>query len=270
MFNMISSDFMRLKKDTLFWLCIAVMFIFGLVGSISMYIDKKEAGDFCAENVAFGFPMLSGILCVVFCGMFQGEEYSDRTIGNKIISGHKRRDIYIARVLVCISAGVMMCIAYIVPSLIIGMVFMDGFKELSNIEVIGYYLTGFLQISVCVTLFSLIITSVQKKTLSIALCFLTAIVIMFVSTQIHHYLIVPEYTYMFDNDTMVYGRNPRYPDDNERQILTLIFEILPAGQAYQLCYRFAENLIYMISGDIILCIIFILSGMAVFSRKDLK
>ncbi|MDE6670763.1 MAG: ABC transporter permease [Ruminococcus sp.] len=270
MFKIISSDFMRLKKDTLFWLCIAVMFIFGLVGSISMYIDKKEAGDFCAENVAFGFPMLSGILCGVFCGMFQGEEFSEGTIRNKIISGHKRRDIYISQVLVCISAGLLMCIAYIIPSLIIGMVFMGGFQELSNIEVIGYYLTGLLQISVCVTLFSLIITSVQKKTLGIALCFLVAIIIMYVSIDIHNCLVVPEYTYMFDSGTMEYGKNPRYPDDNERRILTLIFEILPAGQAYQLCYRFAENIVYMISGDIILCIIFVLSGMSVFSRKDLK
>lgn len=270
MFRLISANFMRLKKDTLFWMCVAFMFILGFTVSVDIYIDKKDSATFCAENAAFVFTLISGILCAVFCGMFQGEELSDGTIKNKIISGHKRSNIYISQVLVCISAGIIMCMAYIIPSLIIGIVFMGGFKELNGIEIIGYYVSGLLQISVCISLFSMIISAVQRKTFGISLCFLLAFLIIYFSLIIHQTLTIPEYTDMFREGTIEYGKNPHYPDENERKILTAVFEILPAGQAYQLCYRHAENLIRMISCDIIMCISFTFSGIAAFSRKDLK
>lgn len=275
MSKLLIADFYRLKKDMLFWVCVTVMFLFGLIGTISLYLDKKEYGQLdeaCAENAAFGFNLLAGILCAAFCSLFQGEEYSSGTIRNKLITGHTRANVYLSQVFVCIAAGIMMCIAFAVPSVVVGIIFMGGFKELDSFHIFGYYMASFLVTAACVSLFSLITVVVKRKTASVAACFFVALLIIWLSLQVNQTLHLPEYTYMFTspNEPSQYGLNPKYPQDDQRKLLEAVLDILPAGQAYQLCYRFAENLVRMIISDVTICVLSLLAGTAVFSKENIK
>ena len=56
---------------------------------------------------------------VRFCQPFIGTEYSDGTIRNKIVVGHSRSTIYLANLLTCCFAGLIMCLCFILPTLAI-------------------------------------------------------------------------------------------------------------------------------------------------------
>ena len=53
-----------------------------------------------------GFVALPGIVMAAFCSMFIGTEFSDGTMRNKLIVGHRRREIYFTNFLTCALSGI--------------------------------------------------------------------------------------------------------------------------------------------------------------------
>ena len=59
------------------------------------------------------FVLMSGVVLSAFCSLFVGAEYSDGTIRNKIAVGHSRAAVYLANLVTCSAAGVLICLGYI-------------------------------------------------------------------------------------------------------------------------------------------------------------
>ena len=53
-----------------------------------------------------------GLVAAVFISLFVGSEYSDGTIRNKLVVGHSRMRIYLANLIVCSIACVLISLAY--------------------------------------------------------------------------------------------------------------------------------------------------------------
>ena len=95
MTKVLSANFMRLKKDKVFWIGLVFMFAAGIFFPVMRYMDMKQTGTINPiDNAFLGCVLFIGIIMAVFCSLFIGTEYSDGTIRNKVIVGQNRNAIY--------------------------------------------------------------------------------------------------------------------------------------------------------------------------------
>ena len=128
--RLLKADFSRLFKSLIFKLGMIFSVGFALVMVIASYIDFKVNAQTYAEygyttlnadDFLFtgGFFMMFAV--AVFIGIFVGTDYSDGTIRNKIMVGHRRGSIYLANYVVCYAATLIFNFACIITVLAAGM-----------------------------------------------------------------------------------------------------------------------------------------------------
>ena len=83
----------------------------------------------------FNVLLAIGIVMAMFVSFFLGPEYGDGVMRNKLMVGHKRRDIYLVNFLTCLLAGLVMCTTYYLFSLLFGCLFIG--KEILQIYNVG-------------------------------------------------------------------------------------------------------------------------------------
>ena len=66
----------------------------------------------------FNALLLSGFVTALFVSFFLSAEYSDGTIRNKLMVGHKRKEIYLVNFVTCLLAEFTMYITYFLSSLL--------------------------------------------------------------------------------------------------------------------------------------------------------
>ena len=69
--------------------------------------------------MTFG-SLLFGLAVALFVSGFFGAEYSDGVIRNKLMVGHKRRDIYLVNFGTCLLAGLITCATYYLFAMLFG------------------------------------------------------------------------------------------------------------------------------------------------------
>ena len=85
------------------------------------YMDMRQTQTINRiDNGFFGCALFIGIVMAVFCSLFIGTEYSEGTIRNKIIIGQKRGTVYLSNFITCSLVSVVMCMAFFIPYLCIG------------------------------------------------------------------------------------------------------------------------------------------------------
>ena len=116
--KLLSANFMRLKKEKVFWILFFFMFALGIIFPTIIKIDEIRTGIINDIDNVFGqYALFMGIIIAVFCSFFVGQEYSDGTIRNKIISGKKRTDIYLANFITSAIASLLICFGFFIPYL---------------------------------------------------------------------------------------------------------------------------------------------------------
>lgn len=121
MSKLLSAGFIRLRKDKIFWISLIFMFGAGVFFPVMRYMDMRQAGYI--NNIDNGFfvcALFAGIVMAVFCSLFIGTEYSDGTIRNKVVIGQKRTSIYLSNLIICAIVSVVMCAAFFVTYLCVG------------------------------------------------------------------------------------------------------------------------------------------------------
>ena len=121
MSRLFSANMMRLKKSRIFWLeeLFMVGYTFFIYESARSTIATK--GTIQIWNAYFfNLLLVSGIVMALFVSGFLNVEHSDGAIRNKLMVGHKRRDIYLVNFATCLLAGLIMCATYYLFSLIFG------------------------------------------------------------------------------------------------------------------------------------------------------
>ena len=121
MSKLLSANFMRLRKEKIFWVLFFFMCMLGIVFPTLIKIDEMRTGFINNIDNAFGqYAAFIGIVMAIFCSFFIGQEYSDGTIRNKIISGKKRTDIYLANFVTCTLVSVILCCGFFLMYLLAG------------------------------------------------------------------------------------------------------------------------------------------------------
>lgn len=275
--KLLAANFSRMFKDKMFWIGTIFMAAVGIVLPLDHYrIMIKEDFPMDIDGGFFIGAVFIGIILSVFCSLFVGTEYSDGTIRNKIVVGQKRTVIYFSNLITCIAAGFLMCTAYFLSYLCVGLPLLGTFQ--TPIETVILFVLCTLILSVAFSsIFTLIAMSSQSKAISAVICILSAFFLLFAGGYIQARLNEPEiydkYTYVDETGEIVTEEpepNTNYVDGIKREVYKFLADFLPGGQSLQITNHSAENpgLLMLYSGVIIIGTTG--AGLWLFRKKDLK
>ena len=239
MSRLLSADFAKLKKNKFFWLCMAGMAVFALFMKIMDYVSMREySGSVPSfESLLLIYALVIGFLMAAFVSLFVGTEYSDGTIRNKLIIGHTRVSIYLSNLITCFAAGVMMCLAYLIPALAVSVLLCRSdttdFRMLLLMILYSFVLTF-----AYTSLYTLAGMLCQNKALTavitiLVICFFS-VASIYISAKLNEPETYPEISALADDGTVTSARkipNPGYVRGTQREVYQFLNDFLPTGQS---------------------------------------
>lgn len=285
--NLLSANFSRLFKSRIFWLLIAVSFLWSSGMIAGRYRDMQTAisyGDYLPteeyyhlDALFFQYAPIMGIFCAVFSSLFLGTEYSDGTVRNKISVGHSRRDIYLANLIVCSAAGLLIMAAWILAMLTVGTCILGWFINMTlKAALISLLISVFMVIAVT-ALFVLPGMLIQNKAYTATVALLAVFGLLFLSGYINDRLSEPE-SYKTALSVTLDGQvelsepqiNPYYLSGNKRKLFEFADDFLPTGQAILISHQEMRNEALMILYSVVIICFVSYVGIVLFERRDLK
>lgn len=272
--KLLSANFMRLRKEKVFWILFFFMFALGIVFPTIIKIDEMRTGIINSIDNAFGqYAIFIGIIMAIFCSFFVGEEYSAGTIRNKIISGKKRTDIYLANFTTCAMVSVIICCGFFFSYLGIGIPLLGFFSI--DIKVAFQFLLTVIFLSIAFSsIYNLIAMLSTNKALTAVICILSAFLFLFTGMQLNQMLSQPETVIgmTIEGDVAAYEEfpNPGYLNDKERKIVQFAYDFTPGGQVAQCAAMDSLNLSMLPVYSLIIILSTTGIGLFCFKEKDLK
>lgn len=284
MSRLLTSTFFRMLKKIVFWILLICMFIYG-VYSASNFASEASAG-FAIDGCVFDFVPFMGLVAAIFISLFVGSEYSDGTIRNKLVVGHFRMQIYLANLIACSLACVLISLAYVAGVIVVSS--SKGGELLTETSIIAMCLICSLFLSIAFTSIMIMLAILNtNKAGNVVVSMILALIMLVSSSYIYQRLGEPE---TYDNYVSVnevgiptqveQSPNPLYIDGTPRAVLEVVNDLLPSGQAMQLADAFdsegiankdIENASYRWLGYSILVIVVTSSlGIALFRKKEIR
>lgn len=273
MLKLLRADFSRLFKDKLFYILILGMFAFGAAVPIIHSMDASY--EWSMDSGLFAYVCIVPIAASLLTALFVGCEYSDGTLRNKIVVGHDRVCIYLSNLIVCTTAALVLCIAYLVPFVCLGAILLMP----STVPVLGLVclaLLGFMVAIAFVAIFTLVSMVCRNRAYTVAICILLAFALLFMGIMTNSALDEPEfysaYSYTVDGVTQEESasRNPNYLSGTKRKVYEFMYDFTPGGQVIQIVSMKAKALYLLALYDVLIIALSTVCGMLLFKRKDLK
>ena len=275
MSKLLSANFLRLKKNKVFWGGLILMAAWGIFVPVKLHMDAIEMNY--ADRVEDGFfacAMFIGIFIAVFCSLFLGTEYNDGTMRNKIIVGGKRSAIYLANAVVSCAAGLAMCAAYLLPYLCVGMPLMGAFCVPGEMVMLTM-LTVLLLSAALSSVFTCIAMVCQNKAATAVICILLAFGSLMSGMVLNEMLEAPPTHMLYsldENGEMSSSEepNPKYLEGTKREIVQTLYDINPGGQAIQCAGMTAVNPLRLPLYSLAIIVLATGAGCVLFRKRDLK
>lgn len=273
--KLLAANFMRLKKSKVFWGAAVFMTVMGFIFAILQKRTLDQGFEATLEGGVFQYVAFIGFVTAVFCAIFVGTEYSDGTLRNKIIVGHKRSEIYLSTFVMCACAAAAVCILCMVCYLGLGLMLLGGFA--SGFAVIFPMTVSVIVLSICFSaIFTLIALLCHNKAASAVLCILLALILLFAGSFLRSSLDEPEFYggyYMDETGELRQEEmqpNPRYISGTTRKVYEALLDITPGGQQLQLASGDVEKPWMLTVYSIGLAALATAGGIIFFKKKDLK
>lgn len=274
--KLLRANFSRLWHDRTFRLLTALMVFFGVFMTVVNAINaRRESVVWVMDFSLFTYVTIAPVLVSVFAALFIGSDYSGGTLRNKLIAGHRRGNIYLANLIACCCAGVLLCIAFVIPQGTLG-ILLGGQLQSAPAKLLIY---GGLSLALMIAftaLFTLIAMLCQNKSHTVAGCILLAFVLIFLGVYITSALNEPEYLagYSYTENGVTVEepetKNPNYISGTKRQVYEFMQDFTPGGQVLQISGMDTEKPMMLAMYDAIILLLATGFGMVLFRRKDLK
>ena len=274
MSKLLSAGFIRLRKDKIFWIALIFMFGAGVFFPVMRYIDMQKSGYINnIDNGFFACALFIGVVMAAFCSLFIGTEYSDGTIRNKVVIGQKRTSIYLSNLIICALVSVVMCAAFFIAYLCIGIPLL-GFFEMDIKQVLLFTLAVFVLAIAFASIFTLISMLNHNKAITAVVCILLAFLLLFAGAQFNKMLNEPETNMglMMTDNGQEYQEipNPNYLEGGERKVVQFLYDFVPGGQALQCVSLEANNITVLPAYSLIIIVLTTGFGVFFFKKKELK
>lgn len=286
MSKLISANFTRLFKSGIFRLY--MIFSVGMSAFLILmrYLDyqnnMEQYTKLPPEYHTMDGIVFVGLLYVLFAvpvlvGNFVGTEYSDGTIRNKLIVGHKRSDIYLANLIVCTVGVLMGIVLHILINCTVGTALcgMEVLTVQKILELTLYMIIAFISVTALMVMFTMFVNS--KAGASVTVLIVT--MVMFIATiTIHQKLQAQEYyggySYLDDETGEIVEipeeKNPEYLTGTKRKIYQTIYDVIPVSHMYEAAMSSTKNAGKFAGYDGIILVVTTALGIILFRRKDLK
>ena len=278
--NLLSANFLRLRKSVLFWGTMILMAAMGAGFALQRVWEQVTYAEFnhisYIDEVFFHYALIISIVMAVFIPLFFGSEYSDGTIRNKLAVGHSRASVYLAHTITAATVSIMFCAAYIAAVLIVGIPFINGGIERPMPDFLLFLLGSLVMAAAYSALFTLVTISQNRKAVSAVICLLGTLAFMVVFFYLRARLSEPEvYTQFAPDENGGYVQyeeiNPRYPRGAKRAAYEFMFDVSPMGQSI----HYYSDYILVRPVRMIVCALLVTAvctavGAALFRKKDLK
>lgn len=274
--KLLRSNFSRLWKNKLFWLCMGAMLVYSIVYMLSgcreAIADMSEY-QYSLEQYYFHFALSIGFFCTLFSSMFFGTEYSDGTIRNKMIVGHTRADIYMSSLATTFIATLLMMSVWLVGALIA--VPTLGFWKMGILRLLEYLFIAVM----FVLAFSAICTVVNilssNKAVTVVVSILLFLGLLLFASMMYNGLSQPEMTSGVEitangMEMAEPSPNPNYITGVTRKIYDFIVDFLPTGQGLRMWQLEISNPIRMLVSSAFITVLTTVGGIFAFKRKNIK
>lgn len=274
--KLLRADFARLFRDRVFWIAMALMLLVGVMFPVLHYIDMRVNGAvWTPDDSFFGYTLYIPVLVSVLTALFVGCEYSDGTMRNKVMVGHRRFHIYLAGLAVCMAAGLLLCVAYMVPHTLLARILVGRFSS-APLLLLRYIGLNIAVVAALVSLFVPIAMLCHNRAYATAISLLLAFALLIVGIGIMSALNEPEYYpgYSYTEGGVTTGEsetpNPNYVGGFKRQVYGFLNDFLPGGQIFQLAGMNAEKPLTILLCDLAIVLAATGVGVLLFRRKNLK
>lgn len=282
--NLLSAGFTRLWRSKALWF--SCVFLAGqtITALRTRHNDRITLGiTNYIDGCFFSYVAFIGILVAVVCTLLLGTEYSDGTLRNKVAVGCKRRDIYLANLVVCSVAALIMCVASIIPGLCIGLPLLGGFHM--GIPRAVLFVLGTLALALAFTsIFTLLAMLVTNRAVSSVAAILTALALMAAGVYIDSRMqAAPTVDGLVIHTTDELGNidwensmtektpNPLYlPEGPLRDAFDFLHDFTPGGQMMQYASVSPKRPEVMIFYNVAIIALTTAFGLYFFKRKDLR
>lgn len=275
MAKLLRANFSRLWKSRIFYVGLA----FTVLLNIFLVIDGWHSGKLGypepLEDVLFQNFIIIGFVSAVVVGMFLGTEYSDGTIRNKIAVGHTRASIYLANLIVCAAASMVILLISLALGFGLGSFLLDPLG-IPMKALLLYTCIGLLTTVSFASIYTLVAMLSPSKASGAVLCLVLALVLLFATSAVEGTLTEPEMVqdYVMTEDGMpVPGDphpNPRYVTGTKRAVLEVIYDVLPTGQSFQISNNECARPARLPAFSLLLTLVTSAAGALLFRRRDLK
>ncbi|MCI9487098.1 MAG: ABC transporter permease subunit [Lachnospiraceae bacterium] len=276
--RLLSAGFVRLKKEKFLWIAVIFMALFGILMSYNAYQYKQEYGlEPSLGRSLFAYGQFVGILASVFSGLFLGTEYSDGTMRNKLIAGHRRITVYLSGLILNVTAALLMVLSFQLALFAAGALLL-GLEPFSvDTGFLLFHLAGgfLLTVAYC-AIFTFISMLVQKRAVASVTAILVSFILLFAGAIVLSRLSEPEY-YSSYNITMDSGDvveterepNPHYLRGTERKVYEFLLDFLPGAQSLRLSEGGLDHW-QPLAYSLLLAVFFTGGGVLLFKRKNLN
>ena len=279
--NLLSANLHRLRKSRVFWGCEIVSIVYAVFLSWEIYMDMRSNGfDHPLDTGLCQYIVFSGIILAVFCSLYLGAELGDGTVRNKVVAGHRRSHIYLASLLTCGIASLIMALTYLAIYLAISVPCLLPLEADTGTVAAILASSLVLALAYC-AIYTLIAMLNSNKAVVSTVCILLAFILFFAGIAIRQRLDEPESFELveYDEETLetIYTgqiiQNTKFLSSSSRQVYEFLDNFLPGGQGLRLSGMMMPELtfdwvlpLYSL-GIVILCTG---AGLVLFTRKDLN
>ena len=274
--KLLRANFSRLLHDRAFRLLSVLMAFFGVSMAVVNAVHARQDGDiWVMDYTLFIYVILAPIVHAVLAALFIGNEHSSGAMRNKCIAGHRRGCIYLANLLVCICAGICLCLAFALPQAAAGLLL----KGERNAPLSGILLYAGLSVAMMIAftaLFTLIAMLCRNRSHTTAGCILLTVVLLFAGVYISSTLDEPEYldAYSYTENGVTVEepeqKNPYYITGTKRQVYEFLLDLTPGGQVIQISEMGVKKPVMLALYDGLILLLVTGFGLALFRREDLK
>ena len=255
MSKLVSANFSRLFRNKFFWICFAL--VLGVAAFIAFDFAqshqwRKQQISWETKEVCFKYmPVLAGIVAL-FVSLFIGEEYSNKTIRNKIASGYSKRQIYITNWIVCTAVAVLFCLVFFL-TIALPIAPWKGLLEQNANVVVMFVRNGVVSLFAILALVSVsvFIAMFVKNRIIGVVAVLGCALVLFLAAEI-----------------MSKGINAGVM----RTIIQTVMDVQPFGQILQVRYGYVTELSAMLL-PVYSCLVMVLFGIGgayLFRKRDLE
>ena len=274
--KLLRANFSRLLHDRAFRLLSALMAFFGTSMAVVNAVHARQDGEiWVMDYTIFIYVILAPIVNAVLTALFIGNDYSSGTMRNKRIAGHRRGIIYLANLLVCICAGICLCLAFALPQAAARLL-LKGELNAAPTTILLYIGLSFALMIAFTALFTLIAMLCQNKSHTTAGCILLTFALLFAGVYISSTLEEPEYLAAYsytENGVTVEEpeqRNPYYITGMKRQVYEFLQDLTPGGQVIQISEMGVKKPAMLAIYDGLILLLVTGFGLVFFRREDLK